>query len=164
MAANVRQSEVLPDFPNHRSYKKKPGRLTIQLDEMWSFVGTKENKQWVWLAIDTDSREIVGVFVGDRSRCWCKGALAIFTSGLPSVRGLQRAIFGRLMNRCCPASGIEQLIKKREKPATLSRFNNTLRQRVGRLVRKTLSFSKKLSNHIGAIWYFVHHYNAYLRS
>ncbi|MBD2741341.1 IS1 family transposase, partial [Coleofasciculus sp. FACHB-1120] len=27
-----------------------------------------------------------------------------------------------------------------------------------------LSFSKKLSNHIGAIWYFVHHYNASLRS
>jgi len=28
------------------------------------------------------------------------------------------------------------------------------------LVRKTISFSKKLSNHIGAIWYFIHHYNA----
>jgi len=46
----------------------------------------------------------------------------------------------------------------------IEHFNNTLRQRVGRLVRKALSFSKKLSNHIGAIWYFVHHYNASLRS
>ncbi len=35
----------------------------------------------------------------------------------------------------------------------------TLRQRVSRLVRKTLSFSKKLENHIGAIWNFIHHYN-----
>ncbi|MEG4589258.1 IS1 family transposase, partial [Microcoleus sp. MOSTC5] len=41
----------------------------------------------------------------------------------------------------------------------IERFNNTLRQRVCRLVRKTLSFSKKLENHIGAIWYFIHHYN-----
>jgi IS1 family transposase len=40
----------------------------MQLDEMWSFVGSKKNKQWVWLALDADSREIVGVFVGDRSR------------------------------------------------------------------------------------------------
>ncbi|MBD2001673.1 IS1 family transposase, partial [Trichocoleus sp. FACHB-40] len=24
------------------------------------------------------------------------------------------------------------------------------------------SFSKKLENHIGAIWYFIHHYNASL--
>ena len=34
-----------------------------------------------------------------------------------------------------------------------------LRQRVSRLVRKTLSFSKKLTNHIGAAWLFIHHYN-----
>ncbi len=31
------------------------------------------------------------------------------------------------------------------------------------LVRKTLSFSKMLDKHIGAIWYFVHHYNANLK-
>lgn len=41
----------------------------------------------------------------------------------------------------------------------VERFNCTSRQRVGRLVRKTLSFSKKLENHIGAIWLFIHHYN-----
>ncbi|MEH1876828.1 IS1 family transposase [Nostoc sp.] len=39
-------------------------------------------------------------------------------------------------------------------------LNNTMRQRISRLVRKTLSFSKKLDNHIGAIWYFIHHYNS----
>ena len=35
---------------------------------MWSFVNSKQNKQWIWLAIDADSREMVGVFIGDRSR------------------------------------------------------------------------------------------------
>lgn len=44
----------------------------------------------------------------------------------------------------------------------IERFNCTLRQRVSRLVRKTLSFSKKLDNHVGAIWNFIHHYNASL--
>ena len=39
------------------------------------------------------------------------------------------------------------------------RFNNTLRQRVSRLVRDALSFSKKLANHIGAIKLFICHYN-----
>jgi IS1 family transposase len=42
---------------------------------------------------------------------------------------------------------------------SIERLNNTLRQRMSRLVRKTLSFSKKRENHIGAIWYFVHHDN-----
>ncbi|MBW4655345.1 MAG: hypothetical protein KME20_20255 [Kaiparowitsia implicata GSE-PSE-MK54-09C] len=50
------------------------------------------------------------------------------------------------------------------KTNSIERFNNTLRQRVGRLVQKTLSFSKKLSNHIGAFWCFVHHYHASLPS
>ncbi|MDM8569812.1 IS1 family transposase, partial [Thiotrichales bacterium HSG1] len=39
----------------------------------------------------------------------------------------------------------------------IERFNCTMRQRISRLVRKTLS--KKLSNHVGAVWYFIHHYN-----
>jgi hypothetical protein len=33
------------------------------------------------------------------------------------------------------------------------------RQRVSRLVRDALSFSKKLANHIGAIKLFICHYN-----
>jgi insertion element IS1 protein InsB len=41
----------------------------------------------------------------------------------------------------------------------IERFNNTLRQRVSRLVRETLSFSKKLANYIGAIKLFICHYN-----
>jgi IS1 family transposase len=41
----------------------------------------------------------------------------------------------------------------------IERFNNTLRQRVSRLVRETLSFSKTLANHIGALKYFICHYN-----
>jgi hypothetical protein len=55
-------------------------------------------------------------------------------------------IFGRLMLVFFLRYAISQLVK-------------TLRQRVSRIVRKTLSFSKKLENHIGAIWYFIHHYN-----
>ncbi|MFN7715101.1 MAG: IS1 family transposase, partial [Pseudanabaenaceae cyanobacterium] len=48
------------------------------------------------------------------------------------------------------------------KTSYIERVNNTFRQRIGRLVRKTSSFSKKLKNHIDSIWYFIHHYNASL--
>jgi len=44
----------------------KKGGLTVECDEMWSFVGLKHNKQWIWLALDSDSREIVGMHVGSR--------------------------------------------------------------------------------------------------
>jgi len=39
---------------------RKKGRLTIQCDEMWSFVEMKSNKKWIWLAIDVGSKQIVG--------------------------------------------------------------------------------------------------------
>ena len=32
-----------------------------------SFVGSKGNKQWIWLALDVETNEIVGVHIGDRS-------------------------------------------------------------------------------------------------
>jgi insertion element IS1 protein InsB len=51
------------------------------------------------------------------------------------------------------------ITKKARKTNHVERFNNTLRQRVSRLVRDTLSFSKKLVNHIGAIKFFICHYN-----
>ncbi|MEA5480107.1 IS1 family transposase [Pseudanabaena galeata UHCC 0370] len=37
---------------------KTKHRLTIQMDELWSFVDNKGNKQWIWLAIDAETREI----------------------------------------------------------------------------------------------------------
>lgn len=61
-----------------------------------------------------------------------------------------------------PEAMSKDLSGSQGKTSYIERFNNTLRQRVSRLVRKTLSFSKSLENHIGAIWYFVHYYNASL--
>ena len=51
------------------------------------------------------------------------------------------------------------ITKKARRTHHIERCNNTLRQRVSRLVRQTLAFSKKLANHIGAIRYFICHYN-----
>jgi len=44
---------------------KEKGKLTVQMDELWSFVDNKGNKQWVWLAIDARTREIIGCEIGD---------------------------------------------------------------------------------------------------
>lgn len=130
---------------------------------MWSFVGCKDNKQWVWLAIDADSQEIVRIFAGDRPRQSAKQLL----QSLPGIYR-QCAVcytdFWEAYKQVLPSKQHRAVGKETGKTSYIERFNNTLRQRVGRLVRKTLSFSKKLSNHIGAIWYFVQHYNTSLRS
>jgi IS1 family transposase len=46
-----------------------------------------------------------------------------------------------------PAAQHNAISKLARKTNHIERFNNTLRQRVSRLVRDALSFSKKLANH-----------------
>ena len=46
---------------------KSKQSLQVQMDELWSFIDNKGDEQWVWLALDTDTREVVGCYVGDRS-------------------------------------------------------------------------------------------------
>ena len=49
-----------------------------------------------------------------------------------------------------PAAQHKAITQYARKTNHLERFNNTMRQRVSRLVRDTLAVSKKLANHIGA--------------
>jgi insertion element IS1 protein InsB len=43
-------------------------RLEAELDELWSFVGKKANRQWVWIAMDASTRQVIAFHVGDRSQ------------------------------------------------------------------------------------------------
>ena len=67
--------------------------------------------------------------------------------------------FGKHKAQTLPSTRHKAVGKETGKTNYIERFNCTMRQRIARLVRKTLSFSKKLENHIGAIWLFIHHYN-----
>jgi hypothetical protein len=40
--------------------------MKVEADEMWTFVKEKTNKQWLWLALHTDSRQIIAFHVGNR--------------------------------------------------------------------------------------------------
>lgn len=141
--------------------EKQKGQLTIECDEMWSFVGNKGNKQWIWLAKDTNTKQIVGAFIGNRDS---EGAQGLWDS-LPAVYR-QCAVcytdFWVAYEQIIPSKRHRPVGKETGKTNNIESFNCTMRQRISRLVRKTLSFSKKIENHIGAIWYFIHHYNASL--
>ena len=112
----------------------------------------------MWLALDVDTRLIVGCYIGARDTT---GALGLWQSLPPVYR--QCAVcytdFWRAYAAILPSKRHRAVGKETGKTAHIERFNNTLRQRCSRLVRKALSFSKKLGNHLGALWYFIHDYN-----
>lgn len=133
-------------------------RLEVEADAMASFVQNKDNKQWIWLAMDANTRQIIAFHVGDRSR---KSFKKLWTRIPQAYR--QHATFYTdqyvVYQGVIPTAQHDPIGKLARKTHHIERCNNTLRQRVSRLVRSALSFSKKLANHIGAIKYFVCHYN-----
>jgi IS1 family transposase len=58
-----------------------------------------------------------------------------------------------------PAAQHKAVTKHARQTNSIERGNNTLRQRVSRLVCSTLAFSKKVENHSEAIRYFICHYH-----
>lgn len=40
----------------------------LEADELWSYVGSKENPQWLWLVIHSRTRQVVAMQVGPRSK------------------------------------------------------------------------------------------------
>lgn len=141
---------------------KTTSRLVVQMDELWSFVDEKGNKQWVWLAMDRASREIIGCHVGDRS---IQSAQALWQSLPRHYRQYARIYTDHwdAYASVLPSKRHFAVDKDSGLTSHIERLNNTLRQRISRLVRRSLSFSKKLENHIGAIWNFIHHYNQKIR-
>ncbi len=129
---------------------------------MWSFVKNKKNKQWIWIAINKENREIIGLYIGTRS---AKGAKELWESIAKIYReqGYFYTDFWESYEVIFPKEKRSSVGKHTGLTNYVERLNNTFRQRCSRLVRKTLSFSKKIENHIGAVWYFALHYNEALR-
>ena len=125
---------------------------------MWSFVQQKANKPWIWIAMDAATRQVMAFHVGDRSRdtaeeLWAK---------IPWIyreRAMCHTDQYDAYPGVIPPDRHHAITKKARKTNLIERFNTILRQRVSRPVRETLSFSKKLAHHIGAIKYFICHYN-----
>jgi len=64
---------------------KAKKKLTVQMDELGSFVDHKGNRQWVWLAMDAETREIIGCAIGDRSKETAKALMGVHPRGLSTV-------------------------------------------------------------------------------
>jgi len=135
----------LQDYVNQKLARTAPqvkvpgkplGKLIIECDEMWSFVDSKKNEIYIWLAIDRDSRKIVGCFVGDRTR---KSARKLWAS-LPEIYQQSAFVytdFWQAYKIVIPHKRHRAIGKETGLTNHIERLNNTFRQRVSRLVRES---------------------------
>ena len=129
----------------------------LELDELRSFVGSKADARWVWIALCRQTRQVVAYFVDDRS---AQSARALRERRPPDDRRrATRSDWWLAYDEAFPRRTHRSSGKGAGETCHVERWNNTLRQRLSRFVRKSLSFSKCDRMHETALRLFVHHYN-----
>ncbi len=131
------------------------------MDELWSFVRRKTNQQWIWLAICRQTRQVVGYAIGARDEATCRK----LWRSIPAQyrRGRVYSDFWKAYQSVIPAWQHRAVSKESGQTSHIERFNNTLRQRLARFVRKSLSFSKSALMHEICLRLFLWRYNETIR-
>lgn len=123
-----------------------------ELDEMWSFVGEKENQRWLWHAIDHRTGAVLAYVFGDR-----KDRVFLQLKELLKPFGIKRFYtdgWGAYERHLEP----EEHEVGKQNTQKIERKHLTLRTRIKRLVRKTICFSKTCQMHDIVIGLFINRY------
>ncbi len=141
---------------------EKPETMALELDELWSFVLKRARQRWIWIALCRATRQVVAYVIGDRSQASCRQLWARIPIAYKS--GHYYSDFWEAYKLVIPAQQHTAAGKETGFTAHVERWNNTLRQRLGRFVRKSLSFSKSEEMHEICLRLFLHRYNLALAS
>jgi insertion element IS1 protein InsB len=139
-----------------------PDATTLELDELWSFVLKKTRKRWVWLALCRATRQVVAYAIGNRGEATCRRLWERIPQAYRG--GCCYSDFWEAYRDVIPSEQHMAVGKDSGETAHVERWNNTLRQRLGRFVRKSLSFSKSEEMHEVCLRLFLHSYNLALLS
>jgi IS1 family transposase len=128
---------VLRSPPRSRAISVQVGRAA-DLDEMWSFVGTKASARWLWHAADRHTGRVLAYVVGPR-----KDATFLKLQALPTPFGITRYYTDRagVYRRQLP---LQQRTAGTLTMQKIERKHLTLRTRLKRLARKTLCFPARV--------------------
>ncbi len=132
--------------------------IILEGDEMWSFVLKKVNKKWIWILQERETRLIIAFVVGDRSE---KTAQKLWQA-IPDKYKRHSFTYTDLWEayqQAFPKEHHQACDKTEGQTAHVERVNNTFRQRLGRLTRKSLAFSKSVEMHKIVIKLFICIYN-----
>ena len=130
----------------------------LELDELWSFVYEKRCKRWVWLALCRRTRQVVAYAIGNRGEQTCRKLWERIPESY-RAEGLFYSDFWESYRKVFPEDRHQAVGKESGQTNHVERWNGTLRQRLGRFVRKTLSFSKSEEMHEVCLVLFLHYYN-----
>ena len=129
----------------------------LELDEVWSFVLKKANKCWIWIALNRHTRQVVAYVIGDRNEETCRRLWERITDAYRTAQSYSD--FWEAYRNVFPEETHQSVGREAGQTNHVERCNNTLRQRLARLVCRTLSFSKSNFFHNLVIKLFFYRYD-----
>jgi IS1 family transposase len=129
----------------------------LELDEVWSFVLVRAAKYWLWTAMCRRTRQIVAFVIGDRSALTCQKLWNKIPEDYRHCHSFSD--FWDAYQKVFPKETHRSVGKDSGQTNHMERWNCTLRQKLARYVRKTLSFSKKAYMHHLVTRWFIVEYN-----
>lgn len=133
-------------------HKVSEQETTVEMDEMWSYVGSKANQRWLWHALDRTTGEVLAYVFGQR-----KDEVFLKLKGLLDPFGITHFYtddWGAYERHLDP----EKHVIGKQNTQKIERKHLTLRTRIKRLARKSICFSKREQMHDIVIGLFVNRY------
>lgn len=121
----------------------------VEMDEMWSFVGSKKNPRWLWHAINHETGEVLAYVFGTR-----KDEVFLELKALLEPFGIEKFYTDNWGAYDRNIDESKHFIGKRN-TQKIERKHLTLRTRIKRLCRKTICFSKSILMHDIVIGLFI---------
>ncbi len=139
------EAEKQPDLSHTLTDVPSTGDV-LEYDELQPhgrprFCKKKDQKRWLWTVISRQTRKIIAFFIGDHSLASCQQLWQRIDERFRYQQSFSD--FWQAYNFIFEQTGQHQLVGKESGQTNhMERWNNTIRQWVGRLTRKTLAFSK----------------------
>jgi insertion element IS1 protein InsB len=120
-----------------------------ELDEMWSFVGSKKQQRWLWHAIDHQTGQILADVLADhQDEAFRQLQVLLEPFGIQQFYPDGWGAYERNLDPAIHTIGKRNTQK-------IERKHLTMRTRLRRLVRKTICFSKSIWLHDIVIGLFI---------
>jgi IS1 family transposase len=126
IAANISKPAIAGDKP------------TFEVDELWTYIGRKDNEYWLAYALNKDTREVVDFVVGKRTKGTLKILIDSLLTLLPKrIRTDRLTIYQRLIPKELHRASAYCINH-------IERKNLSIRTHIKRLSRRTICFSRRI--------------------
>jgi IS1 family transposase len=110
----------------------------VEVDELWAYIGRKENEYWLAYALDKETREVIDFIIGKRTKGTLKILIdSVLVFGPKKIRTDKLTIYKRLIPHHLhhrSANAINHIERK----------NLSIRTHIKRLSRRTICFSRSI--------------------